>query len=163
MYLLSLKQVSLDAADLHGKSLQYWLDRHGTDEIKLLFKVLNQLQDKIGSPRLFRRVLKLWLEQIGEKDVKFFIRNIDPSILREEEAQKEDKVRPKEVQRANDGFVSWCDVCTLNVLDKQPYFLCQICDNGRFVVCPDCICHGVRCWDKSHELTFTTDEDLSDI
>jgi len=45
-----------------------------------------------------------------------------------------------------------CDICTLGILDADPYHNCRICRYGDFDICQECIARGAFCLDYLHKL-----------
>lgn len=49
----------------------------------------------------------------------------------------------------------WCDVCDRSITYSESLFHCNICNNGDYDLCTECVQSGQRCKSRSHTLYST--------
>jgi ankyrin repeat protein len=81
-------------------------------------------------------IANLLLKEYKEKDI----------IIRE------DDVPPTLSLVPTDKQIKFCDVCVLDISDKDTYYYCRVCNSGDFDICGECFAMKARCLDQGHIL-----------
>jgi ankyrin repeat protein len=56
--------------------------------------------------------------------------------------------------------LAWCDICTSCIPDGSDFYMCSLCDSGRFASCLECFDIGAHCLNASHKWDFQISESL---
>ena len=111
-----------------------------------------------GSKDCFGRTPLWWARKCGNTDIAQLL--LDYAEVRGIPVYESDV--PTAVGLApNDEASGWCDVCTLNILKDDFYYVCEICNDGLFYICLDCYKIGGRCLEVGHKLFQRKDDDES--
>lgn len=59
---------------------------------------------------------------------------------------------PTLIMVSSDKQMKFCDVCVLDISNKDTYYHCLVCNNGNFDICEECFAMEARCLDQCHIL-----------
>jgi ankyrin repeat protein len=155
--LLANNQDNLNAKDRYGSTPLFAAVRNGHEKaVELLLATDNF---SIDSRDGFGQTIFWWARKNGDtRIIELILQHAERMGI---EVQEEDT----SIEHRSATFDSnspCCDVCTLCVSEDDIYYGCKACNDGRLLVCLECLELGFKCLDDSHQLVMHEKEVTDD-
>jgi ankyrin repeat protein len=143
--LLATNRVDVDSKDYYNSTPLSIAARMGHKNVVafLLTKchALNA-QDNFGRTPLW------WAKRTGYPEIADLLEKCEENGI----IIQEDDLPTATISAFADRTFRYCDVCMLDISEKDIYYYCKFCSNQGFDICKECFAIKAHCLDQSHTL-----------
>ena len=130
LMLLANEGVDSDLKDYYGATPLSIAVRNCREEVVKLLLATGRVNVK--SPDCFGRTPLWWARKAGNADIAQLL--FDCAETRDISACESVTLLDRD-PASNDEESGWCDVCTLETVEDEPYYECGICNEGDLIIC----------------------------
>ncbi|KAH9204232.1 ankyrin repeat-containing domain protein, partial [Leptodontidium sp. 2 PMI_412] len=99
---------------------------------------------------IFGRTPLWWARRNGHPEItNLLLQKYQENSITIQEDDLPTGIVPVLTDKAVSGY---CDVCILDISDRDIYYVCKICNDGDFCICEECFAIQAHCLDKTHVL-----------
>ncbi|CAH0019321.1 unnamed protein product [Clonostachys rhizophaga] len=137
----------LRSKDVYGSTAVCSAMRNGHEEV--VQYLLPYFMPSMNSPDFLGKTFKWWLTEVGTPGMRKLYKQARAGANKIRTRSERDQDDEDEYE---DQIWRYCDVCMATLSERDPYFSCDICDGGSFVMCSSCIKYEAHCREASHKM-----------
>ncbi|CZR60693.1 uncharacterized protein PAC_10589 [Phialocephala subalpina] len=143
--LIATNRVNVDSKDYYGSTPLSIAARMGHKDV-VAFLVTKGRNSNVKDT--FGRTPLWWARRKGCPEIADLLETYKGNNI----TIREDELPISTVSVLYNQDFRCCDVCVLNISDRDTYYHCKVCCNGDFDICTECFAMKAHCLDESHVL-----------